>query len=184
MRRVLVALALLAVLFALAVGRGGPSLATGDGIDHGGSGEYGIGMNVATPTQTRNLAESNLCLTGGGTSATVTDVEFVTSSHLSILGFGVRQFPIVAGGLTVDVTRGSLHDADFEHVPVTVACGAADRVTFLAYTVSLDGAVDGSGKGLRVSYLVDGHPGALVLPVSVRLCASARTQSSCAPANL
>ncbi len=68
-------------------------------MGHGGSGEYGIGMNVATPAETRNLAESNLC---GGSPATVTDVEFVTSSHLSMLAFGLRRYPIVAGGYTVD----------------------------------------------------------------------------------
>lgn len=69
-------------------------------------------------------------------------------------------------------------------MPVTVACGATDRVTFLAYTVALAGASDGSGERLRVSYLLGGHPGTLVLPVAVRLCASDQAQSTCEPPSL
>lgn len=175
------AAALLAVLFALAVGRGGLALATGDGTHQDVSGLNGIGMDVASTPATRNFSDSNLCLTGGAGAATVTDVEFVTSSHLSIRGFGVREYPIVAGGYTVDVTRGSLHDADFEHVPVTVECGASDRVTYLGYTVALDGAPDGSAERIRVSYVIDGRPGTLVLPVAVRLCSN---QPKCSPVRL
>ncbi len=69
-------------------------------------------------------------------------------------------------------------------MPVTVACGATDRVTFLAYTVALAGASDGSGERLRVSYLLGGHPGTLVLPVAVRLCATDQAQSMCEPPSL
>ncbi len=146
-----------------------------------GSRGYGVGMVVPTTNHTRNLAGSNLCLIGGADSATVTDVEFVSSSHLSILGFGIRNYPITPSGVAVDVTQGSLHDADFEHVPVTVTCGATDRVTFLAYTVALAGAADGSGSGLRVSYLIDGRPGTLVIPAQLRLCATTRGEAACEP---
>lgn len=150
--------ALLATVTWFGVDRAAPRLASG-----GGTNEVGFeqGAHVPSRSEVRSFSMPDLCMTGDA-SATVTKVGFLESSGLVVRDFGVQEFD--RGGHTVDATGPSLASKGWHRKPVTTRCGGPGKLTFVAYTLGMEGTDLAWARGLAIDYVVEGRSQRLELP--------------------